>query len=425
MKFSDVLSLSYGNLKGNKLSTGITIVIMALGIFALILIITAVAALSEGLNQSFASMGANAFSLRHQSINYFQKRNSSPEVTDNRTLRSRKSNLAKPITFEEAIAFKERYNFPDAKVSVAILGARNVVVNIGSIKTNPEVTVFGGDENYLDLNGYDMLAGRNITIAEVESGANVCLLGYGVFETLFKDNADKCLESVVNIDHKPYRVVGILKDKTASAFFNAKKIVITSYNNVRRLYQVPAASYTLAVQVANPSQMDNAIGEAQAVMRPIRKLDVKDENNFYVDKSDSAANSFFKNIAFIQVATVGIALITLFCAAIGLMNIMLVKVKERTKEIGLAKALGSTSSDIRKQFLYESILISLFGALFGIVSGVLLGNVLAIFLKTGFVVPWNWVGIAIVTCSVVGLVAGLYPAYKASKLDPIVALRYE
>jgi putative ABC transport system permease protein len=171
--------------------------------------------------------------------------------------------------------------------------------------------------------------------------------------------------------------------------------------------------------------MDLAIGEAKSIFRPIRKIEVKDADNFYIDKSDSIAESLLTNLGFLEKGTIGIAFITLIGAAIGLMNIMLVAVNERTKEIGLAKALGATKTDIRAQFLFESVIISLLGAIAGIVSGVLLGNVVAILLNTGFVVPWGWVIAGIFVCFAVGLIAGLYPAFKASKLDPIVALRYE
>jgi putative ABC transport system permease protein len=171
--------------------------------------------------------------------------------------------------------------------------------------------------------------------------------------------------------------------------------------------------------------MDVAIGEATGSFRPIRKLDVKEDDNFYVDKSDSIAQSLMKNLGFLKYATLAIALITLIGAAIGLMNIMLVAVNERTKEIGLIKSLGGKSAEIRAQFLWESILISLMGAVVGIVAGILFGNIVALLLKTGFVVPWAWVIAGVLVCSLVGLIAGLYPAYKASKLDPIVALRYE
>jgi putative ABC transport system permease protein len=181
----------------------------------------------------------------------------------------------------------------------------------------------------------------------------------------------------------------------------------------------------LAVQVNDLKMMDLAIGEATATFRPIRKLGVKEEDNFYIDKSDSIAETLLTNLGFLEKGTIGIAFITLIGAAIGLMNIMLVAVNERTKEIGLAMALGATRNTIRSQFLFESVLISLLGAIAGIVSGILLGNLVAVLLHTGFVIPWAWVISGILVCFVVGLIAGLYPAIKASSLDPIVALRYE
>ena len=426
MTTRDSLALSWKNVKGNKLRTGITVIIMALGIFALILIITAISAASLGLTNSFSTMGANAFAIRFKdrSIHFGGGHRSS--TTKVKTgLREKKSNDGLPISYDEARMFKQRYSFPGAKVGIALRGAANVTVNNPSRKTNPDVSVFGADENYLELNGYNVAYGRNFTPDEVEAGRAVCIIGSGVAQKLFPDNNAKALDQVINVDHIPYRVIGVLEEKSSSAFFNTSRIVLTPINNVRKLYATESSSYTLAVMVNDLKVMDLAIGEATATFRPIRRLAVTDDDNFYIDKSDSIAQSLLTNLGFLKIGTIGIAFITLIGAAIGLMNIMLVAVNERTKEIGLAKALGGTKKDIRSQFLFESVIISLMGAVAGIVAGVLMGNIVAILLKTGFVVPWVWVGIAVVVCSLVGLLAGLIPAVKASKLDPIVALRYE
>ncbi len=426
MTFKDTLSLSWRNISGNKLRTSITVAIMALGIFALILIITSIKAASNSLTTSFSTMGANSFSLRYRDRNIRigggrQRENAKMSKS---ALRVKKSNTGKIITYDEARAFKEDYNFP-AKVGLSLLGPRNIVVNNDRKKTNPDVTVLGGDENYLELNGYQIAFGRNFTPGEIETGRSICLLGSGVAQKLYPDNPERAIDRVVSVDHTPYRVIGVLEDKNSSAFFNTSKIIVTSYNNIRRLYSTQSASFNVGVMVADLKLMDIAIGEAKGTFRPIRKLDAKEEDNFYIDKSDSIAEALLTNLGFLEKGTIGIAFITLIGAAIGLMNIMLVAVNERTKEIGLIKALGGTKNDIRSQFLYESILISLLGAVVGIISGILLGNLVAVLLKTGFVVPWAWVISGIFVCSFVGLAAGLYPAYKASKLDPIVALRYE
>jgi putative ABC transport system permease protein len=426
MTFKDTVALSWRNISGNKLRTAITVAIIALGIFALILIITSIKAASNSLTTSFSTMGANSFSIRYKdrNIRIGGGRQRENTKTSKSALRTKKSNLGKVITYDEAREFKKRYNFP-AKVGLALMGPRNIVCNNDRKKTNPDVTVLGGDENYLELNGYKIAFGRNFTPAEIESGRSICMLGSGVAQKLYPANQQKAIDKVVSIDHIPYRVIAVLEDKGSSAFFNTSKIVVTSYNNIRRLYASQSSSFTMGIMVSDLKMMDVAIGEAKGTFRPIRKLDVKDEANFYIDKSDSIAEALLTNLGFLEKGTIGIAFITLIGAAIGLMNIMLVAVNERTKEIGLIKALGGTKKDIRAQFLYESVLISLLGAVVGIISGIVLGNVVAILLKTGFVVPWGWVIAGIFVCSFVGLAAGLYPAYKASKLDPIVALRYE
>ena len=425
MTNKDSIALSWKNVKGNKLRTSITIIIMALGIFALILIITAIQAATNGLNTSFSSMGANAFGIRYKERNIrFGGGNNNTEKTK-KGLKEKKSNSGIPITFDEAREFKNRFEFPGAKVGMALRGTNNIVANVGNKKTNPDVSVMGGDENYLELNGFNIAYGRNFTATEVNVGRNVCILGSSVALKLFPTNVAKAIDVIINVDHIPYRVIAVLEEKSSSAFFNTGRNVITTVNNVRRQYATQQSSYTIAVMVNDLKLMDLAAGEATATFRPIRKVAVTDTENFFIDKSDSIAKSLLTNLGFLEKGTMGIALITLIGAAIGLMNIMLVAVNERTKEIGLTKALGATRKDIKMQFLAESVIISLMGAVVGIILGILVGNIVAVLFKTGFVIPWLWVIIAVLVCTVVGLLAGLIPAIKASKLDPIVALRYE
>jgi putative ABC transport system permease protein len=184
-------------------------------------------------------------------------------------------------------------------------------------------------------------------------------------------------------------------------------------------------SFSIGIKVENVKILESAIGEAQGIFRPLRKLGTLDADNFMIDKSDSFVEMLLKQLSLLTVAALVIGFITLIGAAIGLMNIMLVAVTERTKEIGLIKAIGGKQANIRQQFLFESVIISLLGAVFGIVAGILLGNTVSLLMGTGFVVPWLWVAFGVFICSLVGLGAGLYPAVKASKLNPIEALRYE
>lgn len=426
MKYQDVLSLSYNTVKSNRLRTAITVVIIALGIMALIAIITAIEAVNQSLTKSFSTMGANAFSLRFKErrVRFGGDGNRGDTKKVNRNSLRKASNEGKVITYDEAREFKNNYSFP-AVVGIAVSGPAGVIVKTDTKKTNPDIRVTGGDESYLNLNGYEMEAGRNFVVSDIESGSNVCILGYAVAEKLFGENVTKAVDKIITVADNKYRIIGVLKDKGSSAFMNADKVVITTYNNIRRMYGTEGKSYNIAVMVNDMKMMDVAIGEAIGAFRPVRKLGIKDDDNFYIDKSDSIAQSLMKNLGFLKYATLAIALITLLGAAIGLMNIMLVAVNERTKEIGLIKALGGTQKDIRNQFLWESILISLQGAVAGIIVGVILGNLIAMLLKSPLVLLWGWIGGGILVCSAVGLAAGLYPAIKASKLDPIVALRYE
>ncbi len=425
MQIFDTFSLALRTVKSNKLRTGITVAIIAFGIMALIGIITAIKAMNQSLSESFSTMGANAFSIRFKEKQVrMGGDNNEVKKTTKGALKEKKSNLGRIITYEEAKTFSSRYAFP-ALVSISLRGPRDAIVSDEKTKTNPNVVIQGGDETYLQLSGYTLSAGRNFNKLDVETGRSVCVLGNSVAKKIFGDNPERAVDKIIKVSNNKYRVIGVLKDKGSSAFLNADNVVITTYNNIRRLFTSSNTTFTLGVMINNVKDMDIAIGEAKGIFRPIRKLPFTDEDNFYIDKSDSIAEMFQKSLGSITTAAAFIGLITLIGAAIGLMNIMLVAVNERTREIGLIKAIGGTKRSIRQQFLFESVIISLIGAVFGIVLGILVGNLFGIILKTGFVIPWAWVIIGIVTCSLVGLAAGLYPAFKASRLDPIVALRYE
>jgi putative ABC transport system permease protein len=424
MKTADILALSYKTVTSNKLRTGITVAIIAFGIMALIGIITAIQAMNQSIKESFSILGANAFTIRYKDRNIrIGGRPSNVRQTKKGEKPDKNSNVGKKIDLLQARMFKANYKFP-ALVGLQLNGPRSQIAKYQNKETTPEVQVNGGDENFLLINGYALQAGRNFSSLDVETGRNVCLLGFDIAKKLFPKNEEAAVDKIIRISNLPYRVIGLLKPKGSSAFLQMDKVAVTSYNNVRKLPNV-GSSYTINVMVNDYTQLDPAIGEATGTLRAIRRLEIKDNDNFFIDKSDSLAETFISLLSSISGSAGAIGLITLIGAAIGLMNIMLVAVTERTKEVGLIKALGATRKSIRNQFLFESIIISLLGAVFGIVLGVLVGNVFAIVVGTGFVVPWGWVITGIIICSAVGLTAGLWPAIKASKLDPIVALRYE
>ncbi|MDZ4071435.1 MAG: ABC transporter permease [Sediminibacterium sp.] len=424
MTIFDSLSLAWRTVRGNKLRTGITVAIIAFGIMALIGIITAIEAMNQSLKESFSSMGANAFNIRFKDSRVRFGGNNSDVKKTTRGRKEKKSNLDKPIQREEAEYFKQNFNFPDAKVSIYRRGPGGQEVNYKDKKTNPQIVVWGGDEHYLQVTGYMIEMGRNLNDLDQQSGRNVCLIGSNVAKTLFGDRPDKSIDKIVRIGGLPYRVIGLLKSKGSSAMLRQDDVVVTTYNNVRN-FQNASRSYMVGVMVSNVNELEPASGVATSVFRSVRRLKPLDEDNFVIEKSDKFAEMFISFLSSITGSAGAIGLITLIGAAIGLMNIMLVAVNERTKEVGLIKAIGGKSKNVRQQFLFESMIISLLGAIFGIILGVLVGNVFGLILKTGFVVPWAWVIVGVVICSIVGLIAGIYPAMKAARLNPIVALRYE
>jgi putative ABC transport system permease protein len=234
------------------------------------------------------------------------------------------------------------------------------------------------------------------------------------------------VEQVVRINNISFRVVGTLEPKGSTLGRSRDNFILTSYNSARRFFNTnPNSSFSIGVKVADVRLLEMAIGEGEGVFRSIRKVGTTEEDNFIIDKSDSFVELLLRNLSMLTGAAIVIGFITLMGAAIALMNIMLVAVTERTKEIGLIKAIGGKQQSVRQQFLFESIIISLLGAAFGIVAGILLGNTVSVLMNTGFVVPWLWIVLGILICSIVGLLAGIYPAIKAARLNPIEALRYE
>lgn len=408
--FLENLRISAISIKSHMLRTVLTILIIAFGIMALVGILTAIESIKFSLNNNFSRMGANTFTIKNNEMRFGGNNSNRPK--DNRR-----------ISYDEAQKFKTDFNF-DAWTSISTFATHTATIKYKSVKTNPNIGVLGADENNVVTGGLEIEKGRNFTINEVNYGANVVIIGGALSKTIFKKKENP-IEQFISIGSGKYRVIGVLKEKGSSMGFSGDNNCILPITNVRQYFARPEMSYTLNIMTKNPRDMDYAISEATGLFRAIRKCRIGEENNFGVEKSDNIAKMLVDKIKYVTMAATIIGLITLLGAAIGLMNIMLVSVTERTREIGIRKAIGATRKVIKNQFLTEAILICQLGGFLGIILGILIGNLMSLLTGGSFIVPWFWIISGILLCLIVGLASGIYPAIKASKLDPIEALRFE
>jgi putative ABC transport system permease protein len=410
LHYSENIKEGIRSIKGNRLRTILTALIIAIGITALVGILTAIDGIQNSVGSSFASLGANNFDIE-------RKR---PE---RRSSQGKEQKFYAPISYKEALQFKDKYDF-SGSVSIYTRITSNGELKYLSEKTTPTVRINGVDENYFIQNAYDIASGRNFTPLEVQSNTGVVVLGAKIVDKLFKGNEDPINKSISFYGSK-FKVIGVLEEKGGMGGGGSDQSVYIPVGLSTILANF-ALDYSITVSVEDPVLMQLAIGEATGVMRGVRRDPIGAENSFNIEKSESLADRMDEIAGYLRIGGFSIGAITLLGASIGLMNIMMVSVTERTREIGIRKAIGASPRKIRLQFLWEAIVICQIGGIGGIILGLIIGNVIsAIISEGGFVVPWLWMILGIIVCVVVGIVSGYYPAHKASKLDPIESLRYE
>jgi len=408
--FRENLRIAIKAIQSNRVRAILTICIIAFGIMALVGILTAIDAVKSSLTSQFTMMGANSFTISSRGMNI--------RLGNTRT---RIRNYSR-ISYREAMDFKSLFT-EAAWVSVSFNATSFSTVKYGTEETNPNVRLIGVDENYLSVSGYEVENGRNFSPEEVQMNRRLVLLGSEIAAKIFPGGVDPVGKDVTVAGLK-LQVAGVLKSKGASAL-TGDQICLMPVTAARQYFSRPNMNFNITIMPVNPVNLDVMAGEAEGVFRVVRNLDPRDESDFNVVKSDSILNMLLENIRYVTLAATLIGIVTLFGAAVGLMNIMLVSVTERTREIGVRKAIGAKPVTIKYQFLFESILIGQLGGIFGIILGILIGNGVSSMLRSSFVIPWFWVLSGIIVCFIVGVVSGYAPAVKAANIDPIEALRYE
>jgi putative ABC transport system permease protein len=409
--FKENVRIALGSIRTQLLRTILTVLIIAIGITALVCILTVVAALENTLSSDFASMGSNTFNINQYEFSNIRRRGGEREI------------INPIISYPEATAFKEKYRFPFTQTSLSFTAVANAEVKYENKKTDPQISVLGIDEHYIVNSGLETTKGRNFTGFDISNNTYSCILGSDFEKELFKDTNP--IDKIISIRGAKFKVIGVLKEK-GSTFGNSQDLrVLIPIQIARSLFNQPNIDYSISVMADKKEILDQAIDHATGTMRRIRKLSPVKESNFGISRSDDLINKILSITQYLGISAWVIGIITIFGSSIALMNIMLVSVTERTREIGVRKALGAKRKTIAMQFFIETLVIGQMGGIFGIILGISAGYGIASLLDFDFVTPWTAMFSAFVTTFVVAIVSGSYPAVKASNLDPIEALRYE
>jgi putative ABC transport system permease protein len=399
------------SVQANLLRSVITALIVTIGITALISVLTAIDAAQKSVSEGLSALGSNTFDIR--SVSY---RGSSTQGVNQK--------VYPQLKLTEVLRFTSEYDVP-ATVSLSSFLTYIAEVKHGSNKTNPNVAALGINEHYPVIKNLNIARGRAFSSFEVESGRQVVIIGHSIYKTLFKDKENP-INSKVSFSGTKFQVVGVLEEKGQSLDENFDNMVFIPLRLANQLAHGQGLSYEITVGINDPSQLEYAMGEATGIMRSIRRDRVGEENSFEIESSEALKEKTAEIIGYFRAGGFGIGFITLLGACIALMNIMLVSVTERTREIGVRKALGATPMKIRIQFLVEAMVVCFLGGIAGIILGTLIGNFFGMVLGSkSFFFPWFWIFWGFAGCLIVGLVSGYYPASKASKLDPIESLRFE
>ena len=409
--FKENVKIALGSIRTQLLRTILTVLIIAIGIMALVAILTVVSALENTISNDFASMGSNTFTINQ--YDNLSRTNNGGEV----------EKINPIITYAESKSFKENFKYPFTNTSISFTATTTAEVKYEEDKTDPSVSVVGVDDYFIPNSGLEVVNGRNFTGFDIANNSYVCVLGSDFNKILFKDLNP--VDKTISVRGAKFKVIGILKEK-GSTFGNSQDLrVMIPIQVARSLFTQPNINYKTSIMVDKKELLNEAIDNAEIEMRKVRKLSPIEDINFGVSRSDDLINKILGITQYLGLSAWVIGIITIFGSSIALMNIMLVSVTERTREIGVRKALGAKKSTIALQFFMETLVIGQLGGLLGIILGILIGYGISSLIEFRFVVPWLAIIAAFVVSFIVAVFSGSYPALKAAKLDPIEALRYE
>ena len=408
MKINQLTQIAVQSIINNKLRTSLTILGVVVGIFSIIVIMTIITMLQNSIEDGLSMLSKNTFQI--------QKHEPMQGPGHNRSDRNRKD-----ITIDEALRLRELLT------SAQYVGAEQwqfgKVVKFGNLETNPNISVAGATVDAMRTNDWNVDYGRDLRENDVEYSANVCLLGPEVVDKIFPNLNP--IGQTVRVDNQPLKVIGVLQKQPAMFGESRDNYIVMPITTWQSIYGKYGRSVNITVTAASKESYNDVIEAAVGHFRKIRKVPVGEPDDFYIFSNESMITQVNTITGPIKIGALAVSLVALIAAGIGIMNIMLVSVTERTKEIGIRKAIGAKRSSILIQFLIEAVILCLVGGITGIAFGIGIGNFAGSFLNAPMAIPYDWVMIGITMCVIVGLIFGTYPAYKAANLDPIEALRYE
>jgi putative ABC transport system permease protein len=415
MYIFEAFKMAITAIRSHKLRSFLTLIGIIAGVASIIAVMTGISVIQTTMEKEMSVLGTQTFQV--------QKWAAAGNISQEER---RKIMRRRPTTVEHANAIRERVKTVDLVGSE--LWSQNIhVAKYRDIKTNPNLTVCGGTPEYPENNTHYVELGANLTNEDVKIGRSVVVLGHAVAEELFPWIDP--LQQTIKIDGRKFRVIGVLEEKKSAfggRFDNYMIIPITKFKHIYGLRDNSGGerSVNITVRAISPDLLQDAIAETRAVMRMERGLKPQQEDDFTIFTNDSSIKTFNEMTAGIKVGAFVIGIVALIVAGIGIMNIMFVSVTERTREIGIRKALGAKRKNILMQFLLEAVILSNIGGVIGVAVGFGLGNIVSMLTDFAGNVPLEWAIVGVIFCTTVGITFGFWPAFKASKLDPIVALRY-